>query len=59
MTLLLVEQNVRMGLAVSDWSFALDLGTKRFEGPADTVLDDPRIRDLYLGKLAKAAEGPQ
>jgi ABC-type branched-subunit amino acid transport system ATPase component len=59
MTLLLVEQNVRMGLAVSDWSFVLDLGTKRFEGPADTVLDDPRIRDLYLGKLAKAAEGPQ
>jgi branched-chain amino acid transport system ATP-binding protein len=58
MTLLLVEQNVRMGLAVSDWSFVLDLGTKRFEGPADTVLDDPRIRDLYLGKLAKAAEGP-
>jgi branched-chain amino acid transport system ATP-binding protein len=59
MTLLLVEQNVRMGLAVSDWSFVLDLGTKRFEGPADTVLDDPRIRDLYLGKLAKAVEGPQ
>lgn len=54
MTLLLVEQNVRMGLAVSDWSFVLDLGTKRFEGPAETVLDDPRIRDLYLGKLAKA-----
>lgn len=54
MTLLLVEQNVRMGLAISDWSFVLDLGTKRFEGPADTVLDDPRIRDLYLGKLAKA-----
>lgn len=57
MTLLLVEQNVRMGLAVSDWSFVLDLGTKRFEGPADTVLDDPRIRDLYLGKLAKARDG--
>lgn len=57
MTLLLVEQNVRMGLAISDWSFVLDLGTKRFEGPADTVLDDPRIRDLYLGKMAKAGEG--
>jgi branched-chain amino acid transport system ATP-binding protein len=57
MTLLLVEQNVRMGLAVSDWSFVLDLGTKRFEGPAGTILDDQRIRDLYLGKLAKAGEG--
>jgi len=56
MTLLLVEQNVRMGLAVSDWSFVLDLGSKRFEGPADAILDDPRIRDLYLGRLAKRPE---
>jgi branched-chain amino acid transport system ATP-binding protein len=53
MTVLLVEQNVRMGLAISDWSFVLDLGSKRFEGPADSILDDPRIRDLYLGRLAE------
>ena len=52
MTVLLVEQNVRMGLAISDWSFVLDLGSKRFEGPAESILDDPRIRDLYLGRLA-------
>ena len=57
MTLLLVEQNVRMGLAVADWSFVLDLGTKRFEGPAEDILDDQRIRDLYLGKLANSGEG--
>jgi ABC-type branched-subunit amino acid transport system ATPase component len=53
MTVLLVEQNVRMGLAISDWSFVLDLGSKRFEGPAESILDDPRIRDLYLGRLAE------
>jgi len=58
MTLLLVEQNVRMGLAVSDWSFVLDLGSKRFEGPADAILDDPRIRDLYLGRLAGKRKPP-
>lgn len=51
-TILLIEQNVRKGLEVADWAFVLDLGTKRFEGPADSILDDPRIRDLYLGKLA-------
>ena len=50
-TVLLIEQNVRKGLEAADWAFVLDLGTKRFEGPADTILDDPRIRDLYLGKL--------
>ncbi|HKY48314.1 MAG TPA: ABC transporter ATP-binding protein [Acidimicrobiia bacterium] len=49
-TILLVEQNVRKGLEVSDWAFVLDLGTKRFEGPADQILADARIRDLYLGK---------
>ena len=51
-TILLIEQSVRQGLAVADWAFVLDLGTKRFEGRADTILDDPRIRDLYLGSLA-------
>jgi ABC-type branched-subunit amino acid transport system ATPase component len=49
-TILLVEQNVRKGLEVADWAFVLDLGTKRFEGPADQILADARIRDLYLGK---------
>jgi branched-chain amino acid transport system ATP-binding protein len=54
-TVLLIEQNVRKGLEASDWAFVLDLGTKRFEGPADEILDDPRIRDLYLGKLGAAS----
>ena len=49
-TILLVEQNVRRGLEVSDWAFVLDLGTLRFQGPAHEILADPRIRDLYLGK---------
>lgn len=49
-TILLVEQNVRKGLEVSDWAFVLDLGSLRFQGPAHEILADPRIRDLYLGK---------
>jgi branched-chain amino acid transport system ATP-binding protein len=49
-TLLLVEQSVERGLAVSDWAFVLDLGQKRFEGPSDQILADPRIRELYMGK---------
>jgi branched-chain amino acid transport system ATP-binding protein len=55
-TVLLIEQNVRKGLEAADWAFVLDLGTKRFEGPADGILDDPRIRDLYLGKLGAVSE---
>lgn len=57
-TVLLVEQNVRRGLEAAHWAFVLDLGTKRFEGPADTILEDPRIRELYLGKQLATGEGP-
>jgi len=48
-TVILVEQNARRGLESTEWGIVLDLGTKRFEGPAEGILDDPRIRELYLG----------
>jgi branched-chain amino acid transport system ATP-binding protein len=48
-TVLLVEQNAYKGLQCVDWGIVLDLGTTRFEGPADGLLEDPRIRELYLG----------
>ncbi len=50
MTILLVEQNARKGLECADWGYVLDLGQTRFEGPADAILSDPRIQELYLGK---------
>ena len=46
---LLVEQNALMGLKNSDQGVVLDLGRTLFSGPADDVLRDPRIQDLYLG----------
>lgn len=48
-TILLVEQNALMGLRNADWGVVLDLGRTLFEGPADEVLGDPRIQELYLG----------
>jgi branched-chain amino acid transport system ATP-binding protein len=50
MTVILVEQNARMGLAFADWGCVLDLGRAVFEGPSRAVLDDPRIQELYLGR---------
>jgi branched-chain amino acid transport system ATP-binding protein len=49
-TLLLVEQNVLKGLDCTDWAFLLDLGELRIEAPSNEILDDPRIRELYLGR---------
>jgi len=50
MTLLLVEQNARMGLEFADWGCVLDLGKLVFEGASHAVLEDPRIQELYLGR---------
>jgi branched-chain amino acid transport system ATP-binding protein len=50
MTVILVEQNARKGLECADWGCVLDLGRNRFEGPAETILNDPRIQELYLGR---------
>ena len=48
-TVLLVEQNALMGLRNADWGVVLDLGRTLFQGPAASVLADPRIQELYLG----------
>ena len=55
MTVLLVEQNARRGLEYADWGCVLDLGKTMFDGPADSILDDPRIQELYLGKRKSKA----
>ena len=49
-TIIVVEQNARMGLEFADWGCVLDLGKAVFEGPSATVLADPRIAELYLGR---------
>jgi branched-chain amino acid transport system ATP-binding protein len=50
LTIVLVEQNARKGLEIADQGVVLDLGTNSFERPAEEVLRDPRIQELYLGK---------
>lgn len=49
MTLLMVEQNAVMALGISHWALVLDLGQKRFEGPAAEIANNPQVRQLYLG----------
>lgn len=58
-TVVLVEQNAVKGLESADWGIVLDLGSKEFEGPADGILADPRIRELYLGKQLAQREQRQ
>ena len=48
-TVLVVEQNVRGALLISDRALVMEQGRIFMEGPAEEVRTDPRIRQAYLG----------
>jgi branched-chain amino acid transport system ATP-binding protein len=48
-TVLLVEQNVQMALAISDYGYVLSEGKVEMEGPARQLSKDEHIRTAYLG----------
>jgi ABC-type branched-subunit amino acid transport system ATPase component len=52
-TIVMVEQNARRALAMSDRGYVLDLGQDRFEGPGRQLLEDPKVAELYLGGTAR------
>ncbi|HNQ54925.1 MAG TPA: ABC transporter ATP-binding protein [Methanothrix sp.] len=49
-TILMVEQNARRALAISDRGYILEMGRNRFQGPAKSLLDNPEVCSLYLGR---------
>ena len=49
-TILMVEQNAAKALEISDYAFVLELGQNRYEGPGEVILNDPRVKQLYLGR---------
>ena len=48
-SILLVEQNARAALQTADIGFVLESGELVHQGPASTLLDDPRLIATYLG----------
>ena len=49
MTILLVEQNVRMALLMSDYGYVIRDGVIHIEGKASEMIDDDNVRQSYLG----------
>jgi ABC-type branched-subunit amino acid transport system ATPase component len=49
LTILMVEQNAREGLASAHRGYVLELGKEKFEGTAKELLDSPEMAKLYLG----------
>jgi branched-chain amino acid transport system ATP-binding protein len=49
MTILLVEQNVQLALALSDYAYVIAEGRAFMEGSSAEVAQKPEIRQAYLG----------
>jgi len=48
-SIIMVEQNARRALALSDRAYVLEQGQNRFTGPGLDLLHDPKVAQLYLG----------
>jgi neutral amino acid transport system ATP-binding protein len=48
-SIILVEQNARKALAISDRGYVMHLGKDEFTGKGADLLNDPEVAELYLG----------
>lgn len=56
-SILLVEQNARSALAISDFGYVLETGSVVLHGPSRDLTSDPRIIETYLGSSQEDAVG--
>lgn len=49
MSILMVEQNAKRALEISDFGVVLELGRTRMTGEARAILADPKVGQLFLG----------
>lgn len=50
-TVLLVEQNAKMALSISDRGYVLETGKIRLEGKSEELLNNEEVHKLYLGGI--------
>jgi branched-chain amino acid transport system ATP-binding protein len=58
-SILLVEQNARAALKVSNYGYVLETGELAVEGPSAELAENPRVAATYLGRGASGEPGPQ
>ena len=56
-TVLLVEQNVRSALAISDFAIVMEQGRVRIQDTARAILENPQIGHLFLGGTIEGDNG--
>ena len=57
MSILLVEQQARSALQVSDFGYVLETGDLALSGPAKELAQDPRVIESYLGSRVETPAG--
>ena len=55
MSILMVEQNAKRALEISDFGVVIELGRTRMSGEARAILADPKVGQLFLGGGLTAA----
>ena len=58
-TIVMVEQNARRALAMSDRGYVLDVGKNAFQGKGKELLSDDKVAELYLGGSARMRRAEQ
>ena len=53
-TILLVEQNANAALRIADSAYVLETGSITIHGTGRELLDDPQVKEAYLGKKRSA-----
>ena len=51
-TILLVEQNARLALEVANRGYVMESGNITLAGAAQELLENPKVREAYLGESA-------
>jgi branched-chain amino acid transport system ATP-binding protein len=57
MTVLIVEQNVRMALLLAQYGYVIKDGVIHIEGPAESLIHDDNVRLSYLGGTVANRDG--
>ncbi len=47
--ILIIEQDAEKSLGISNRGYVLTMGQNHFDGSADTILNDPQIKEAFLG----------
>ena len=56
-SVIMVEQNARRCLQICDRGYVLDQGTNAYTDTGRSLMNDPKVIELYLGTLAGSREG--